>query len=1350
MADTATLYLPIDRRHALVRGDSLPETAEGSTLFADISGFTTLTELLARELGPRRGAEQLTVYLNEVYDALIAHVHSFGGSVTGFAGDGITCWFSGDDGRRAVASGLAMQQAMERFSCLTVSGSDEPTICLSAKVAVAAGPVRRFVVGDPDHLLLDVLAGATLERLAAAEHQAHTGEIVVDGDTADRLGDLLSISDWRVEPGSGGRFAVVDGLRDMPPETPWPPLPPDALADADVRSWLLAPIFQRLQSGQGEYLAELRPAVILFLRFEGIDYVGDPAAGRQLDAFIGEVQKVLHRFDGSLVQLTIGDKGSFLYAAFGAPVAHEDDADRALATALALQQLPARFPYLHPFQIGVTRGRTRVGAYGSTLRRTYGVLGDAVNLAARLMMVAEPGEILVSDEAREHAGPLFVWESLPAVQVKGKRDPVPLNRLVRARQRRPGQILQAAFPLPPVGRTETRARLQEALSALPDGHGQLVRLIGDAGMGKSHLAAHLAQEAQAAGARVAASAAQSVARTTPYLPWRQIFYDLLELQERDEAAAVDWLRRHLEQDQPQWLLRLPLLGDLLNLPIEDNPATAALESEVRQEALFSLLVEMIVAAAHRQPLLLIVDNAQWMDEASAGLTNALARRAVSASPVLLLLVQRPIGTDEPHVLPELDELPYATTLSLAELDETAVRALVERRLEGRPSALLVSVVQQTARGNPFFVGELLAALQEGGQIVCGPDGRWDIGGALLDQLQRANAVRQSDGEWCLESGVDFTRVPLGLPDSIHGLILSRLDRLGESQKMTLKVCSVAGNPIRLLLVAGAHPEGRTLADIRADAVALDVQGVLRAEDPARDAYAFRHHSTQEVVYETLLYQQRQQLHRAVAGVLAQDVPDAVSAIAYHAYLGQLWPLALHYNLAAGEQAKQLHANQQAIDLLQKALHSSEQLPEAETQEQRKRLHLALGELFVITGRHDDGIQHLHTALALARAQGDREAEARAHRLRARSYEQRSDYTAALWAIDEGLAALDGELSPEAAHLSLIAGLIHTRQGRYAEALALCRHSLEVAEQLDDREIKARTYSLMGIIALRSDSAAAVTRVHQALAYYEELGDTYGQATAHNLIANGHFARGAWSTADRHYRKALGLFTQIGTVYNQVLVNNNLGGIALKQGRLDEALDYYRRAARLLELSGGSLWVLGALYLNMGNVSLQQDELQTAGEQLQLARSYLDRAQARDLLPELLGLFAELALRRGDLEEAGRYCEESLALAREINLPRDEGHSLRIKGEIALAQKLYDEAESYLLESCRLLQEAGDEYEGARTRFSLASLYLLTGEGAEAERELALAEKVFRRLEARLDLEKAIALREQINPVRRSP
>src|SRR5690606_32493071 len=125
-----------------------------------------------------------------------------------------------------------------------------------------------------------------------------------------------------------------------------------------------------------------------------------------------------------------------------------------------------------------------------------------------------------------------------------------------------------------------------------EGRGQLLRLTGDAGMGKSHLAAYLAQEAQAGGVRVAASAAQSVAQTTPYLPWSQIFYDLLELQERDESAAIDWLQRYIEDDHPEWLLRLPLLGDLLNLSIEDNPATAALESEVRQEALFSLLVEM--------------------------------------------------------------------------------------------------------------------------------------------------------------------------------------------------------------------------------------------------------------------------------------------------------------------------------------------------------------------------------------------------------------------------------------------------------------------------------------------------------------------------------------------------------------------------------------------------------------------------------------------------------------------------------------------------------------------------------------------------------------------------------------
>jgi adenylate cyclase len=379
--DTPSAYIPIDRRHALVRGEPLPERAEGAALFADISGFTPLTEALALELGPRRGAEELTVHLNQVYDALIAELERYGGSVIGFSGDAITCWLDGDDGRRATAAALAMQGAMQQFHQVrTHSGR---VVSLGMKAAVATGPVRRFVVGDPKYCLVDTMAGTTLERMAAGEHHAERGDVVVDDVTAANLGDALAIAGWRVEAETGRRFAAVSGLELAVPESPWPELGAEALRGETASSWVLPPVYERLNAGLGEFLAELRPACALFCRFTGIDYDRDPEAPQKLDRFIREVERILARFDGSLIQLTIGEKGSYFYAAFGAPIAHEDDAERACAAALALLELATTLPDIDPLQVGVTTGRMRTGAYGSRTRRTYGVLGDAVNRGGR-------------------------------------------------------------------------------------------------------------------------------------------------------------------------------------------------------------------------------------------------------------------------------------------------------------------------------------------------------------------------------------------------------------------------------------------------------------------------------------------------------------------------------------------------------------------------------------------------------------------------------------------------------------------------------------------------------------------------------------------------------------------------------------------------------------------------------------------------------------------------------------------------------------------------------------------------------------------------------------------------------
>ena len=1341
--ETPSAYIPIDRRLALAAGRDLPERSQGTALFADISGFTPLTEMLARAFGPKRGAEELTIYLNRVYDALINELYRFGGSVIGFAGDAITCWFEQDDGQRATATALAMQQAMRQFADLQVAPGE--TVSLAMKASVAVGAVRRFIVGDPDYLLVDAMAGATLEHLAEGEHQANKGDVILDAAAAASLGNRIQIAEWRVDEHTADRFAVVTGLNVAVADQPWPPIDPATLTVDRTRSWLLPPVYRRVRAGGGEFLAELRSAAALFMRFTGIDYDTDPAAPEKLDAFIRQVEHILLRYDGSLLQLTIGDKGSYLYAAFGAPNAHEDDVDRAASAALELQALPAQFSFLQPVQIGVTYGRMRVGAYGGTRRRTYGVLGDSVNLSARLMQAAPPGQILVSDEACARASERFIWEDLPAIRVKGKSEPIALRRLLRARQRRSGVSLETLYPQTPIGRETTLTKLDACLTQLLAGQGQVVRLVGDAGTGKSHLAAHFIRKALAQGVRFTLGVSQSVTRSATYTPWRQVFFTLLDLEDSDEADTLARLTQLATTDHPAWALRLPLLGDLLGLPIPDNPTTAAMDSDLRQKTLFSLLVEMLQFFAQEQPLLIALENAHWMDEASQALTQTLTQQAAGTAPILILLIHRLPMLGETQLLPGLIHLPNLVELPLGEMSAAEVAALMQRQLGGPPSPLLLDLVQRMARGNPFFVSELLSAMQQGEQLTLAEEaGMWRIAGSLFDVLRRADFIQQADGQWHLKIDAELSEVKLGLPDSIHGLVLSRLDRLPEAHKLTLKVSSVVGHSIDLALVARAHPEESDVPTLASEVQYMESEELVREEIPEEYIYAFRHHVTQEVTYETLLYTQRQQLHRAVAQALADQQPEAIPQIAHHAFLGQIWPLALQYNLLAGQQARRLHATQQGIDFLQKALSSAQHLPEADTARDRTQIHLALGELYVSTGQYAEAGETLLAAIDLAHAQGDHDAEAQSCRWYGRAYEQQGEYAEALTWLDKGFAALNGSPSLEKAELSLLAGLINARQGNFARARELCDRGMQVGVALNDIAVQARTYNLLGgIIELRSDSSRAIERCQESLRQYEQIGNVYGQATSHNLIANGYFARGELSLADGHYRQSLDLFTQIGHVYNQVLVNNNLGGIAIKQGRLEAALGYYQQATRQLTQIGGSLWVLGALHLNIGNTLIQRAELDAAAIELQRALDYFEQGQVRDLLPELYGLFAELHLRQNDLDSAEDYGQRSLELARELETPREEGYTLRIVGEIELARARLPEAERYFQASYMLLSKAGDNYERARTQLALVRLYAATDRAELARSGVAQAAEVFTRLGAQLDLPEAQRLSAQL-------
>lgn len=940
----------------MLRGEDLPDRMQGVALFADISGFTPLTEALVGALGLRRGADELTRQLNLVYEALIVQVHRYGGSVVSFSGDGITCWFqagrpAGSEaaGLRATACAQAMQQAIKRFARVDIPSGQ--AISLAIKVGLASGPVRRFRVGDPHIQYLDVLAGVTLDRMAAAQGQAGQGEIVLGAELADQLGRQVELVGWRADTATRWRFAVAGRLTAAVAEAPWPtpPTPAEATPDTGLgedqtRPWVLAPVYERLNVGQGRFLAELRTAVALFLRFGGLDYDGDDAAGEKLGAYLCWVQNVLARYEGYLIQLTTGDKGSYLYAVFGAPLAHEDDAVRAVAAALELRAPPPELGFIRSVQIGLSQGQMRAGAYGSPERLTYGVLGSEVNIAARLMSKARPGQILVSKRVADAAARSYRFEDLGSVELKGRQAAIPVFRALGDHQ--PGQV-GATLAVAPhgvaqtamIGRAAERAALGTRLRALQsDRVGGVVVVEGEAGIGKSRLVADFVDQARALGVTCLAGAGDAIATSTPYHAWRPIFRQLLDPDGGAEGGK--FLARW--PAVPELGRLAPLLTAVLPLDMADNEITAQMTGQVRADNTHELLVRLLQAAAGETPTALILEDSHWLDSASWTLASLVSQRV---QPLLMVVTARPMAGPPSAGYAELLQNPATRRLSLEPLPAEDTVALVSQRLgvAGLPEPV-AALIRAKAEGNPFFGEELGYALREAGliQIV--------------------------DGE-CRIASESGKLSALDVPDTVEGAITSRVDRLAPAHQLTLKVASVIGRDFAFSTLRDVHPVAGDILQLSGHLEATQRLDLVVPDKPEPDlAYLFKHAITHDVVYNLLLFDQRQELHRNVAEwyerAHAEELAPFYPLLAYHWRRAEDAPKAVEYLEKAGEQALRRGAYREAIDLLTQMLDANRR---AEVVGDQARLALWehwLGSAYLSVGDFEASFGHLKAALEL--------------------------------------------------------------------------------------------------------------------------------------------------------------------------------------------------------------------------------------------------------------------------------------------------------------------------------------------------------------------------------------------------
>jgi len=895
-----------DRLEPLSCADA--ESFPAAVLSADISGFTPLAERLAA-LGPI-GAERLSGILNSYFGRIIEEVDRNGGEVVGFAGDALLALWPGHDGAvvpaalSAARCGLAVQNALVQFA----AREEDP---LTLRIGMSAGCVQLLYVGTTGGKWECLATGAPVQETAVAGKEAGKGEVLLSPHAWHLVADhaegsprghgcmkLLAMrtptSDRRQSSGPAGPGASAGNGN-----------PPDSCsAFGPESSFVPAAVRERLAAGQSEWMSELRRATVLFVKLPDLDPESLDFLERTQVSF-SLVQEVIDRFEGTVNKLAVDDKGMFVLAALGIPpLAHPDDPVRGVQAAMAAHEVLHRHGITS--SIGVATGRVFCGVVGSPIRREYTVIGDAVNLGARLMQHAR-GTVLCDASTREAATQEMQLDELPPIAVKGKAEPVRVFR-PRGRAARPG------WSKPMVGREQERAAMASALDALLAGRSTLLLVEGGAGVGKTRLIHDFIPRVEKAGVRWLSGAADSVIQGEPYHAWSPIFAQLLGLDGFDPEQR-DARRTHLVEQlagDPVFQRIGPLIRDVLDIDIPDNDLTAAMSGEVRAHNTQDLLVHLLEKAASRERVVMIVEDAHCLDSASWAVLLQVMRRV---APLLLVVAARPIPAPAPPEYVALRTSASVSSISLSPLTFDETRELLSVRLGQIVADDVARMVFERAEGNPFFTEELALALQEAG-VTC-----------------------VSDGVLHLSSGT-AAEAGMALPDTIHGTILARLDRLEARQQLIIKVASVIGPTFAYDLLSDIYPvpsDRPWLAGKLRELEQVDLV-LLHGCEPQL-TYLHKHETIREVAYDLLLFEQRRRLHLAIAETIeagsAEGLPAHYARLAYHWARAQDTGKTLHYLELAGEQALLKGAYREAESCFDEALRLAES-PEAEEVDSRRR------------------------------------------------------------------------------------------------------------------------------------------------------------------------------------------------------------------------------------------------------------------------------------------------------------------------------------------------------------------------------------------------------------------------------
>jgi class 3 adenylate cyclase/tetratricopeptide (TPR) repeat protein len=1040
-------------------------------------------------------------------------------------------------------------------------------------------------------------------------------------------------------------------------------------------------LIEKILTSRAALEGERKQVTVLFADLKGstelIRDLDPEAAQRLLDPALRHMMDAVHRFEGTVNQVL----GDGIMALFGAPIAHEDHALRACYAALAMQAALRRYAQevqrthgLTPqLRVGLNAGEVVVRTIGNDLHMDYSAVGQTTHLAARMEQLATPGSILLTAATLRLVEGLVQVNALGPVPVKGLAEPVEVFELVRASALRWRLQAAAARGLTRfVGRDIELDQLRQALERARAGHGQVVALVGEAGVGKSRLVHEYIHTHQMQGWRVLESAAVSYGKATPYFPILELLRHYGHVEENDEPriirARITGQVLTLDEALQD---TIPALLALLEALPEGSPFLT-LDPPQRRQRTLEALKRLLLRESQVQPLLLVCEDLHWIDSE----TQALLDRLVDSLPTarLLLLVNY-----RPEYQHGWGSKTYYTQLRLDPLPPASAEAVLDVLLgdgggaqQAGPLQALKQLLSERTEGNPFFLEESVRTLVETGVLVGEP------------------------GDYRLVQPVDR----LQMPATVQAVLAARLDRLPPEEKRLLQTAAVVGTevPLPLLQAIVELPEA-TLHSSLAHLQAAEFLYETRLF-PDRE-YTFKHALTHEVAYGSLLQERRRVLHARIVEVFeafgGDRMTEQVERLAHHALWGEVWTKALAYCRQAGEKAMARSAHREAVGYFEEALRAIEYLPGTrDTQEQAIDLRLALRSALLPSGNLGRILAILHEAEPLAVALADSRRLAQVSHFLTVHFSIIGVYDRAIAAGERAIAMASGDVVLHAlANFSL--GGTYDKQGNYQKAIDCFEQTVTFLDGTQHRERFGRA-CLPAV-----QSRAALARCHAELGMFAT-GYAFGE-------------EGLWIAEAVDHLGSL------------MIAYYGVGLLSLRQGDLPGALPRLERALGICHEADFPVYfprtaaALGAAYLLAKRIADAMPLLTQALEQA--ATAEMVGYQTLCLLP-----LGEAHMLAGRLEEAHALAERALAHAREHQERGNEVYALHLLGEIAAHRSPcdVDEAAAHYRQALALADELGMRPLQAHCHRGLGTLYATTGQRQQAGTALMTAIDLYRAMD----------------------